>query len=350
MEQKRYDYLDLFKLIAILMIISLHVLLWRTNFIVEENFSSLIQWCLRLLMEGVPIFVFINGFLIIGKEKLNAEKHYKKVLRIFALYIFWGIITYSITSLIYFGNINVAALIDNFRNISTVSAFTGHLWFLQFLIALYLIYPLINNAYINDEKSYNIFLIIIAFFTFFPSLLDLIFPNNLFNAFIGKFISFSPINHLIFLFYFMFGGFCKRNIDCFKKRRVSLIVIAIILYFLSCAFGIYKSYANNAVFRENYIYYQVVFAFITVGILMLIINYKNKNKLHNKIIKSIGENTLGLYLIHPLVICIFQKILHIYNYANFLSRFGALLLVFITTYLIVLLIGKIPKANNIIKL
>ena len=349
MEQKRYDYLDLFKCIAILMVMSLHSLLWTTDFIKGDSFGLLIQWCLRLLMEGVPIFIFINGFLIIGKEKLDIKKHYKKVLKIFLLYIFWGIVTFCIISLIHHKSINIAGLYNNIISVSVNTQYTGHLWFLQFLISLYLIYPLINNIYINDEKSYNVFLLIIAFFTFVPSFLNIIFPNTLLDDYINKFIPFSPINNLIFLFYFMFGGFVKKNLDWFKKRRIVLIIVAIVLYILSCLFGIYKSYADNVVYSHNYIYYQIVFAFIIIGILMLIINYKDKNKLHNKIIKSIGKNTLGIYLIHPIIISACYKFIH-FNYGNFLLRLALLLGVFIVTYLLVLLISKIPKVNNIIKL
>ena len=66
MGEKRLLNIDILKTIAILMVISLHSFLWNTN--LDGSISHYIQYSLRLIMEGVPIFVFVNGFLVLGKD------------------------------------------------------------------------------------------------------------------------------------------------------------------------------------------------------------------------------------------------------------------------------------------
>lgn len=75
--KKRYDNIDLLKFIAIFMVITLHVPLYFTDFINAKQFPNIIQYSFRLVSEGVYIFIFVNGFLLINKP-FNLNKHIKK--------------------------------------------------------------------------------------------------------------------------------------------------------------------------------------------------------------------------------------------------------------------------------
>ena len=63
--QKRMDNLDLMKTLGILMVLSLHVPLWDVDFIATPTVSRAVQYALRLVSEGVPVFVAVNGFLLL---------------------------------------------------------------------------------------------------------------------------------------------------------------------------------------------------------------------------------------------------------------------------------------------
>lgn len=90
MSKKRIDNLDLIKAIGILMVISLHVPLWEPDFMSSYNASHVLQYFFRLISEGVPLFVTVNGFLLLKKDSLDIQKHLKKMLRMFGLLILWG--------------------------------------------------------------------------------------------------------------------------------------------------------------------------------------------------------------------------------------------------------------------
>ena len=77
MGKSRVQYIDFIKTISIFIIITLHNGTWRTDFISSGSTASLVQYCIRLFCEGVPIFVFLNGFLLFDKT-FNAKKHAKK--------------------------------------------------------------------------------------------------------------------------------------------------------------------------------------------------------------------------------------------------------------------------------
>ena len=135
--RKRYDNIDLLKFIAIFMVITLHVPLYFTDFIKTQNIENFIQFSFRLISEGVLIFIFVNGFLIINKP-FDLKKHIKKVIKVFFIMIFWGIINVIVFSLIRNETLSINKIIKETLNLKFTHLYSGHLWFLQNLICLYI--------------------------------------------------------------------------------------------------------------------------------------------------------------------------------------------------------------------
>lgn len=82
MEKKRYANIDLLKTIAIIMVIALHSQLFITDFIKDNKISTYIQYFIRILCEGVAIFILVNGFLLINKKQFDFKKHLLKTKNI----------------------------------------------------------------------------------------------------------------------------------------------------------------------------------------------------------------------------------------------------------------------------
>ena len=78
--------LDYLKVLAILMVITLHVRLYRFDFIESGKLFNVVQYALRLITEGVPLFLITNGFLLFRKEHINYKDIYKKAFYYFCLY------------------------------------------------------------------------------------------------------------------------------------------------------------------------------------------------------------------------------------------------------------------------
>lgn len=86
---KRYFYIDVLKVVAIFMVLSLHIGMWNYDFISSPHVTTYVQYLLRINMEGVYLFVLINGFLLFGKA-FSLKKHLKKTLKIFGILVIWG--------------------------------------------------------------------------------------------------------------------------------------------------------------------------------------------------------------------------------------------------------------------
>ena len=153
MEQtKRMDNLDLMKALGILMVITIHVPLWKPEFMETDSVGRLVQYAFRIISEGVPIFVTINGLLLLKKKNMCLKAHVEKMLRLFLVLILWGGVL-AVVGMHLDNNVDTFTLKDVLRavlNIQVGAQYTGVLWFLQNLLAVYLVYPLL--WYLFNEK------------------------------------------------------------------------------------------------------------------------------------------------------------------------------------------------------
>lgn len=349
--KKRFDYIDLLKLLAMLMVVSLHTGLWHTNFIESKSLGSFIQYCIRLVCEGVPIFILVNGFLIINKE-FNLKSHIKKIFKILFLIVFWSLFSYLLINIIYKGNISFSNILNNTLLLNINNPFNGPLWFLQNLLMLYFIYPVINYVYQNNKKIFYYLFIIVTFFCFFGAFIqsveNLHLIKNVEN--IRIFLnSINPISNAIFIFYFMLGGVIKDKLDFFdkKKNRIIIIIVSIVTYILSLVFTLFIFKYRKVDFISNYLYGRITLAIIICGLFSIVYTYKSKNKFYNIIVQSIGSNTLGIFVLHYPIMLLLRK-LDFFNMDNITSRIILFLLVFIVSYLLTLLIKKIPFVKKIL--
>ena len=148
MKEQRKDNLDLLKAIGILLVVTLHVPLWSYNFIAEPSASHVLQYAMRLLSEGVPVFLMVNGYLLLGKKTFDFQKHLRKMGHIFLLFLLWSVILITIGQ-IFSDSPEKSFTIRTYAAYITAtqvgSIYTGVLWYLQNLLAVYLIFPVLKK-------------------------------------------------------------------------------------------------------------------------------------------------------------------------------------------------------------
>ena len=357
--RKRYDNIDLLKFIAIFMVITLHVPLYFTDFIKTQNIENFIQFSFILISEGVLIFIFVNGFLIINKP-FDLKKHIKKVIKVFFIMIFWGIINVIVFSLIRNETLSINKIIKETLNLKFTHLYSGHLWFLQNLISLYIFFPIIKIVHDSNKKVYNYLAITMIFFSvginFLNSICQLICKlsniENLSAMILNNFNKINPYINNMFLCYFIIGGivFEKKNIFENKKNVFYAVMLGLISWIIAIAFGYTMSKLNNKTYTENFNYNQIYLIITIIGLYALSTLYINKNNnLLNRFITSVGKNTMGIYLIHCIILEILKKYINIWN-ASFFQRFVISFDVLIISWLISIMIMKIPKVNKILKI
>lgn len=353
--KKRYDNIDILKTISIFMVILLHTLTWKTNFLENENFKTYATFFTRILCEGVPIFVLVNGFLIINKE-FSFKKHLKKILNIFIVLMIWSVIDIIAIKLILGESIQIKEIVKNIFLTDINNQYTGPLWFLQSLITLYIMFPVLKVLHDNNKKVYNYFFIIVTVFTVGLSLINnilLIVDSKLkidlcyyFNTF---FKNYNPIRNGSFIFYFMLGGYLFEKREVFEKRKNRLIMflIGIISWIAAFALAILISKTTGKQVASDFNYSSIFMAAMMIGLYAITYKYVNKNHFYNKMIMDIGKNTLGIYLIHKILTIAGLSVIKQNSYSqNLLFS----IIIFITSYVLVKMIKKIPIIKKMIEI
>ena len=357
--KKRYDNIDLLKFIAIFMVITLHVPLFFTDFINTKQFSNIIQYSFRLVSEGVLIFIFVNGFLLINKP-LDLKKHIKKIIKIFFIMILWGIINVIVISIIRHENLSISKIIKETLNLNIVNSYSGPLWFLQNLICLYIFFPLLKTVHDSNQKIYNYLAITVIFFSVGINFLDIICQlvgnlcniENLSGLILNNFNKINPYFNNMFLCYFILGGIFFENKSLFENKRnvFYAVLFGILSWILALIFGYTMSKLSNITYKNNFNYNQIFLLITIIGIYAISTLYTNKyNNLLNKFITSVGKNTMGIYLIHCILLEALKQYISIWN-ISFFQRLIVSFGILISSWLISIVIMKIPKLNIIIKI
>ncbi|MBQ9937103.1 MAG: acyltransferase [Oscillospiraceae bacterium] len=350
----RYDNLDLLKAISIFAVVTLHGSVWNYDFLAGGEITNVIQYAVRNIFEGVPMFVIINGFLLLGKP-LDLKRHYSKIGRLFFVSFAWAFIMIVSKSLMWGDNLGVKGVIINLININD-NKYNG-VWFFISLITLYLLVPLFHKAYSN-EKLFNFIFFVSAFFSVGLGLFELIIDIiSLYrevvhlNTIYSFFNSLNPLRDVFFVFFFLLGGMIFRYKEKFSIPKVkwTLVALGILAWIISASIGIFISYKSNSLYAVNYNYYQIFLIFTFLGVYALSTGYKNRGNIFNKLISALSRNTMGMYVIHNIVLTII--VLHFNIMAqNFITRVLVSVVITLISLAISMLFKKIPLIDRLVKM
>lgn len=352
--KKNFDFIDLLKSIAIYFVLIYHFNNMNIDFINQVNSSVYFNYFISSIFSTcVPIFFFVNGALLLNKSDLNIKSHLHKIFKIAILIIIWGAIT--LTSLAILRNEKLSAFEIIKGTYLLRQGWNNHLWFLQALIVIYILFPLFFSLFNNNKKHFDFILISVLILTFgntaignFATILSFMtgkFTSSNLNA--NYFSGFNPFGGIYgySIGYFLIGGVILKKTDIYNTKRVRLIALIslIISMCLLCAYGVIASKRQNQIWDIVWSGYDTLFtAFNVIALFVLTLNYKHKSFL-GLIIKKIAENSLGIYFLHVIT----GNFLKPYYVAFTLSQnvfvnflFALFLLIF--TLLIVLGLKKVP--------
>lgn len=316
---RRFAYIDLIEALAISFVIIYHVGMYPKNILSDSSLLAYFNyWLTGLLSVCVPVFFFANGFLLFGKP-FNLERHIKKIVLIIAVLFFWR---FAIP-LVLIPATNQEFTLIEFLHIAWdfKIGWNNQLWFLETLICLYIVFPLLKLAFDNSRKVFLFFLTVCAICTFGNTILDELatmaracLTDNTglvgFNFF-GGINLFTGIKGYAFV-YFCAGGLVHEKLDLIEKipatKRlvVSIATIAISMTLLTL-WGGYASFLSGKLWDNVYSAYDTIFTFaMTLSLFAICLSYKGKHRAINKIVMTISKNTLGIFILHYPVKVIFR--------------------------------------------
>lgn len=333
----RIIQLDVLRVLAALAVVWLHTSAQRwvacypsVEWQIRNVNDSLVRWC-------VPLFVMISGALFLNPlKKIDIKSLYtKNIIRIILIFLFWSFIYEVYNGTLKYG---LKCLVLN-----TIHG-PFHFWFLKMLIGLYITIPVMRTIIENKKiEQYFIGISLVTSF-FFPMLFYIIgHVNYSFLEFLkNNYDEFGISIAVGYVGYFVLGHYLMNNKinEALKKiicvlGILSVFTVCFLTYYFSCRLG----------YPENFWYgYLNMFTFFEAVTLFVVVKDLQIAPIYHAALISASKLSLGIYIIHPLVMMILFDFFNIdsasLNPIYFIPLFA--IIVFGISYLISFILNKIP--------
>lgn len=336
-KQSRILYFDLLKAIAIFFMILLHISaagvtgfeLGSANWCESVWLDAITRWC-------VPVFVMISGALALNPQKQTSLKKLwsKSIVRLVIAFLFWSLL-YALYWQYSVGFEHLKAFV--------VYLLKGefHLWFIFMIIMLYVLTPALkliaaNRTVLVYTVAVCLFLMVVQGYK------NLLFGWEGVVPYIDEKINLN----LGYIGYYLLGYLLST-----LKPKPPAIVAAVgagVAGLLISGFGtIYRTAeAGTLVMMFNNLSFNVLLMAVAVFVLGQAVGNAIENKLPTwclKLIASLGNLSLGAYMIHILVKRVFGFGV---NVALLPEALLATLAVYVVSYLIAAAVRAIPKVGK----
>jgi len=331
---------DVIRIIAIYLVIHLH------TFAIVNDSGMLSAFIQKLDVLSVPLFVMLSGALLLDKQENYDKFFWKRCMKVLFPWIAW-----TIFYMIYNFNLHHSQITAEFfgSNIPLfyswihffLRVFLSSFWFLPMIFSLYLITPLLRIFVKNATTFDNLYFIGLWFII--ASVLPFLFNNPLFPVWEPNIIL-SPI---YYCGYFLLGYVVIKQ-KIFKINNL-FVLIAIALFPFLISFLPF----NSRVIHESatgFLYPGTVIASVFFFNFLLTASKRLEKYINQpvrKIITAISGASFGVFLIHGIVINIFEE-----KIMNFLHAFHIEFFLTLTTFclltIIVVILQKIPVLKKLV--
>lgn len=297
--KQTYPYIHSLRFFATLAIILLHTSSGIYGNIesysgVSDSDMFVFAFYKHVMEWAVPVFVMITGALLLSPEKqtnyrIILNKYVKRIA--LAILVFGLPMALSESFLTYGLGSFIKVLTSGFVNCITGFSW-NHMWYLYMLICLYMITPIIK-PFVNSASKGQFQIALLVMFVL-SSLIPVIESCGIdINGYmaIG-----TP-----FVFLYMLGYYLHAYVDCDKERFVkriswALLLLGVIAVFLKVLYGAkFSGYAD------------VPCILMAVSLFLLLKCYG----LESGFFAKMAPCCFTVYLVHPLFINLFYKILDI---------------------------------------
>jgi surface polysaccharide O-acyltransferase-like enzyme len=343
--KKRFIWADVLRILAIYLVIVVHSFP-SANFSRDLTTSWPFIISFTIAKTCVPLFVMLSGALLLGKTETYKLFFKKRIGKVLIPWVIW--------TLIYmFWNYNVnhyaASTIPQWKYFFELT-FLSQLWFLPLIFSLYLMTPLLRLITAKFKKTDQIYLIFLWFI--WVSVLPFLHPSLAFPG--------TPMGLLFLATYYcgyFFLGFILTKLKL--PKNMNLLSLGIIVS------GIMLTFIEIFLIKNPITYPTVIFDYFAPGIvitstgLFLFIYdlFSNRLSIGNNRLKSLiitlSSASLGIYIVHGLLMQVFGTNLHKYflfkvDSLPLLENYLDALIIFSFSFLFVYLLKKIPLVRRIV--
>ena len=337
----RIRYLEMLRAIAIVAVVALHAAITEWHELPPQGARwETLAWINSALRFCVPVFFMISGALLLDPARpLKLRSLWRRrIPRLLVAFASWSLL-YAIVE-VYGpgGSGDPAELLRRF--------FTGHfhLWFLLALTGLYMVLPLLR-AIVRETTTAWYFVALAGAFTFvFPMLERLPVAGEVISEVLGTVRVELVLGYSV---YFVLGYLLSRV----ELRRAQLGWIAMAGALGLLATGLGTSFVSRAEGGSD----EAFFGFLTPGVGLVSVAIFCLARAHwgdaggamPRLAAVLAANSLGIYLVHPLVQRLYRELGLTTEFAPPLLSVPVLaVLVLIPSLAVAALLRRIPRAGR----
>lgn len=336
-------WLDNARILAIFGVILLHTSLrvespslGSVDWWIIDLYGSLTRWC-------VPVFIMISGVLLLDKNKKeNLSIFYKKRLsRILWPLLFWSVLFLAWDFMKGFARGEPPSAVALAKNFLAGKPYP-HIWFLYMMLGMYLFTPFFRKIIRSStNRDLEFFVLVMFIIAATHVLYTAFYPTNGAGIFITLFLDYIP--------YFMMGHLIRQSI---KQPSKWVLWVIFGLSFLATAFGCFYTGIKSNLITGMYFYENLSISVIPMSIsAMLLLKNWEKPIFSNILTQKTAALTLGIYLVHPLVLELFRHKtigISVMLFNPVISVPVISILVFATSLLCVWIMSQLPYIKRVI--
>ena len=344
--RKRIYGIDIAKIVACMQVVWLHTSMryFTGNY---QLSSSIDREILRILyiMSGVaiPVFFMANGYFILNKKELTISYVWKKTCNILVVILGW-LLMYSILNYLkdrdfLFFKYALGTVIPGIPNVSTFI----HLWFFWTLIILLWFAIYINKILHRNIKLYAGIILLLFFICIIVNILSYINESP-----IDKHI-YQPFRIYQWLMYYMLGGyvgyFKDRIFSYYRTHRSKVILLTLTSYAAFSVVIFFTQTIMGTLFIE-YSYGNIlcIVSSLLLYILFLCHDYKSITK---KKKKKIIPLTMGIYIVHPIII---KHVVYVVDVKNIYQVLAMYIIILFVSICMTYIVRKMPILSKLVKI
>lgn len=332
-----------------------HCSFYNFSFFENSVINYFVYYLRSFLSVCIPLFFFVNGYLLFYKP-FDLKKHIYKIIRLIVLTIVWSFVLVIITMLVRGEFLSIKEIFSLVLNMEF--SWTNILWFLGTLVCVYVFFPLLKVVFDSYRKIFIYFTLVCAILclgvSFSQEIIDTVAfflsEKHITINDIELFNIFNPFNSFtcLGLLYFCIGGLVHSYQDLILSVKTKTRnIVSVVCIFISSLFlfllGVMYSYSNDQKWDIVWKGYNTVFTFINVNaIFVLSLNFNKDIKLF----RLISMNTMGIYFTHIIIIRILQQALIEYDIIKIFQSYQIdsiiAVIVILISFSISLVLKKIP--------
>ena len=344
---KRNISLDIFRCIAILLVVMVHVsatCVTRSECILSSEFRCGVLFD-TISRIGVPFFIMISGALLLNEEKSVSLKNIFERIKTFAILLLIWNIGYSILYQIIFPTL-LGNTISISQFVEEIIYGHSHLWYLYMMIGLYIITPFLRSFTKKENKELVGLFILVAFVTQFtiPTLQAML-PNIACLGLVDRFINMFELKFFFgYTTYYLLGWYIINIGFENKLRRCILYILGIVSLGINITY-IFKTGDYNTGF-SNLSIFTLLYA-VAAFTCITRMDFRNLRRRTVRFITKLSNLSFGIYVIHPAILKIISGF---FDYGGepvtyILLRF---IITFVTSFVICWVVSKIPYIKKLI--